>query len=75
MSKLSHSVEMAMMCRQCALEDGERKEEWLAEAEKWNQRAGAALGHPSEERIAYRSSDLAKPKHSKVPKPKHRKVQ
>jgi hypothetical protein len=52
MSELSHCVEMAMMCRQCALEDEERKEKWLAEAEKWNQRAGAAIG-------LSRSSNLA----------------
>ena len=59
MSELRHCVEMAMMCRQCALEDEERKAEWLAEAERGNQRAGAALGHPFEERIANRSSDVA----------------
>jgi len=52
MSELSHCVEMAMMCRQCALEDEERKEKWLVEAEKWNQRAGAAIG-------SSHSSDLA----------------
>jgi hypothetical protein len=59
MSELSHCVEMAMMCRQCAFEDEERKEKWLALAEKWNQRAGAAIGHPIQERIANRSGDLA----------------
>ena len=52
MSELRHCVEMAMMCRQCALEDEERKEQWLAEAEKWNQRAGVAIA-------SSRSSDLA----------------
>jgi hypothetical protein len=45
MNELSHCVEMASMCRQCALEDEERKELWLAEAEKWNQRAGRAIGY------------------------------
>jgi hypothetical protein len=55
MSELSHCVEMAMMCRQCALEDTARSAKWLAEAEKWNQHAGAALGHPFEDRTADRS--------------------
>jgi hypothetical protein len=59
MSELSHCVEMAMMCRQCALEDEERKDAWLALAEMWNQRAGAALGHPIKEGIVTSSSDEA----------------
>jgi hypothetical protein len=59
MSELSHCVEMAMMCRQCALEDEERKDAWFALAEMWNQRAGAALGHPIKEGIVTSSSDVA----------------
>jgi hypothetical protein len=59
MSELSHCVEMAMMCRQCALEDEERKEQWLAEAEKWNQRASATIA-------SSRSSDLANSNKVKV---------
>jgi hypothetical protein len=62
MSELSHCFEMAMMCRQCALEDGERRQKWLAEAEKWNQRAGAVLGHSFEERFANRSKSPSEDK-------------
>jgi len=51
---------MAAMCRQRAQDDKERSEEWLAQAEMWNQLAGAAIGHPFTETIANRSSDLAK---------------
>ena len=51
---------MAAMCRQRAQEDKERSEEWLAQAEMWNQLAGAAIGHPIIEGIANRPSDLAK---------------
>ncbi len=46
---------MAAMCRQRAQDDKERSEEWLAQAEMWNQLAGAFT-----ETIANRSSDLAK---------------
>jgi hypothetical protein len=48
---------MAMLCRKRALEEKERSEEWLAQAEMWNQLAGAAIGHPCEEKIVNRSSE------------------
>jgi len=66
MSELSHCLEMALMCRPCALEDEEGKEQWLAEAERWNQLAGAAIGHPFEEGIANRSSDIAESNNVRV---------
>jgi hypothetical protein len=42
---------MATMCRQRAVENPERRGEWLAQAELWNQLAGAAIGHPFKEMI------------------------
>jgi len=59
MSELSHCLEMALMCRQCALEDEERREQWLAEAERWNQLAGGAIGHPFKRENCDHSSYLA----------------
>jgi hypothetical protein len=60
MNELKHCLAMAAMCRQRAQENKERSEEWLAQAEMWNQLAGAAIGHPIIEGIANRPSDLAK---------------
>ena len=39
-------------------EDRERRAEWLDWAKVWNELADDAFGHPLEERIANRSSDL-----------------
>jgi hypothetical protein len=45
MSELNHCLEMAAICRQRALEDTEKKNEWLAKAEMWHRLAGEAIGH------------------------------
>ena len=45
-------------------EDRERRPEWLDWAKVWNELAADdAFGHPLEERIANRSSDLGQPKY------------
>jgi hypothetical protein len=49
---------MAAMCRENALEDRDRKQEWLDQAEMWNQLAGAEIGHSFEERIKNASGEL-----------------
>jgi hypothetical protein len=59
MKELSHCLAMASICRVRALEDKERRAEWLTWAEAWNQLAGQALGHPVEGTIATCSSDPA----------------
>jgi hypothetical protein len=58
MDKLGHYLSMAFICRGRALEDKERRSEWLGWAEVWNELADDAIGSPFEERIANRSSDL-----------------
>jgi len=42
------------------------RSEWLGWAEVWNELADDAIGHPLEERIANRSSDLAESNYEKV---------
>jgi hypothetical protein len=66
MDKLGHCLSMASLCSGRALEDEERRAEWLGWAEVWNELAGDALAHPFEEGIANRSSDLAKSNYEKV---------
>jgi hypothetical protein len=61
MKELSHCLTMASICRGRALEDRERRAEWLSWEEGWNQLAAQALGYPLEERTANRS---AKGRHS-----------
>ena len=58
MDKFSHYLSMASICSGRALEDKERRSEWLGWAEVWNELACDAIDHPFEERIANRSSDL-----------------
>jgi hypothetical protein len=58
MDRLGHYLSMAFICRGRALEDKERRSEWLGWAEVWNELADDAIGSPFEERIANRSSDL-----------------
>jgi hypothetical protein len=58
MDKFGHYLSMAFICRGRALEDKERRSEWLGWAEVWNELADDAIGSPFEERIANRSSDL-----------------
>jgi len=66
MDKLGHYLSMASICRGRALEDKERRSEWLGWAEVWNELAGDAIGHPFEERTANCSSDLAESNYEKV---------
>ena len=66
MNKSSHYLSMASICRVRALEDKQRRMEWLGWAEVWNELADDAIGHPFEERIANRSSDLAKSNYVKA---------
>jgi hypothetical protein len=66
MDKFSHYVSMASICSGRALEDKERRSEWLGWAEVWNELADDAIGHPFEEKIANRSSDLAEFNYEKV---------
>jgi len=66
MNKSSHYLSMASICRVRALEDKQRRTEWLGWAEVWNELADDAIGHPFEERIANRSSDLAKSNYVKA---------
>jgi hypothetical protein len=57
---------MASICRMRAIEDTERRSEWLEWAEVWHELADDAIGHPLEERIANRSSDRAESNLEKV---------
>jgi len=66
MEKASHYLSMVSICRTRALEDRERRAEWLDWAKVWNELADDAFGHPLEERIANRSSDLGQPKYFPV---------
>ena len=66
MEKASHYLSMVSICRTRALEDRERRAEWLDWAKVWNELADDAFGHPLEERIADRSSDLGQPNYSLV---------
>jgi hypothetical protein len=66
MDKLSHYLSMASICRGRAVEDNERRSEWLEWAEVWNELADDAIGHPFEEGIVNRSSDLAESNYEKV---------
>ena len=66
MDKLGHYLSMAFICRGRALEDKERRSEWLGWAEVWNELADDTIGHPLEERIANRSSDLAESNYETV---------
>ena len=60
MKELRHCLAMASMCRQYALEYDARKQEWLEQAEMWNQLAGAEISKHFERSISNRLSDLAK---------------
>jgi hypothetical protein len=62
MDKFSHCLSMASICSWRALEDKERRSEWLGWAEVWNELADDAIGHPFENR----SSDLAESSYEKV---------
>jgi hypothetical protein len=66
MDKSSHYLSMASICSLRALGDKGRRSEWLGWAEVWNELADDAIGHPFEERIAIRSSDLAEFNYEKV---------
>jgi hypothetical protein len=43
METLSHCRDMEARCRQSAVYDPERSWQWLANAEKWKERADAAM--------------------------------
>jgi hypothetical protein len=62
MDKFSHYLSMASICSGRALEDKERRSEWLGWAEEWNELADDAIGR----RIANRSSGLAESNYEKV---------
>jgi hypothetical protein len=49
MTELSHGLAMASICRARALEDRERREQWLSWAEIWNQLSGGQPGYSLEE--------------------------
>jgi hypothetical protein len=49
MDKFSHYLSMATICSGRALEDKERRSEWLGWAEVWSELADDAIGHPVEE--------------------------
>jgi hypothetical protein len=66
MDKFSHYLSMVLICRMRAIEDKARRTEWLGWAEMWNELADDAIGHPSEERVAHRSSDLAESNYEEV---------
>ena len=59
MSEFRRCLDMATMCRQRAVENPERREEWLAQAELWNQLAGATIGDPFKEMIEVGSIEQA----------------
>ena len=50
MDKFGHYLSMAFICRGRALEDKERRSEWLGWAEVWNELADDAIGSPFEEK-------------------------
>jgi hypothetical protein len=52
MDKLGHYLSMASICSGRALEDKERRSEWLGWAEVWNELASEELGHPIKAEIA-----------------------
>ena len=66
MEEVSHYLSMVSICRTRAIEDKARRTEWLEWAEVWNELADDAIGHPLEEGIANRSSDLAESNYEKV---------
>jgi hypothetical protein len=66
MDKFSHYLSMVSICRMRAIEDTQRRSEWLEWSEVWNELADDAIGRPLEERIANRSSDLAESNLEKV---------
>lgn len=54
MNELSHCLTMASICGARALEDKERRAQWLGWAKAWNELAGEALGLPLEDQFAQR---------------------
>jgi hypothetical protein len=54
MNELSHCLTMASICGARALEDKERRAQWLGWAKVWNELAGEALGLPLENKFARR---------------------
>ena len=59
MNELSHCLTMASICGARALEDKERRAQWLGWAKVWNELAGEALGLPLENKFAKRPSTTA----------------
>jgi hypothetical protein len=49
MEKVSHYLSMVSICRTRALEDTERRAQWLDWAKVWNELADEAIGHPLKE--------------------------
>ena len=60
MNELSHCLTMASICGARALEDKERRAQWLGWAKVWNELAGEALGLPLENKFAKRPRTTAK---------------
>ena len=59
MNELSHCLIMASICGARALEDKERRAQWLGWAKAWNELAGEALGLPLENKLAKRPGKTA----------------
>jgi hypothetical protein len=59
MNELSHCLTMASICGARALEDKERRAQWLGWAKAWNELAGEALGLPLENKFAKRPGRTA----------------
>ena len=59
MNELSHCLTMASICGARALEDKERRAQWLGWAKVWNELAGEALGLPLETEFAKRPGRTA----------------
>ena len=66
MDKFSHYLSMVSICRMRAIEDKERRSEWLGWAELWNELADDAIGHPLKKELRTAQVDLAESNLEKV---------
>jgi hypothetical protein len=51
MNELSHCLSMASICRARALEDNEKRTQWLDWADGWNELADDAIGRPLKQEL------------------------
>jgi hypothetical protein len=54
MNELSHYLSMASICRARAIEDNEKRSQWLDWADEWNELADEAIGRPLKQELPIR---------------------